>query len=90
MLSGNRAPMLTADRDQADYFHELLGRKREELDERIEKLCVELTRLDRVHDARAVPSRRRIIWALESEVHSIDRMLKALRHRLLEERPDDA
>ena len=51
VLSGNRAPMFIADRDQAGYFHELLGRKRAELDERIDKLHVELTRLDPVDDA---------------------------------------
>ena len=90
MLSGSHTPMLTADRDQAQYFHELLGRKREELDARIDQLCVEVTRLERVHDSRAIRSRRRIIWALEGEVHSIDRMLKTLRNRLLEQRPDGA
>jgi len=79
---GNRGPMLTADRDQADYFHELLGRKRAELDERIDKLHVQLARLDRVHDERAVRSRRRIIKALESEARSIDRMRNALGLRL--------
>lgn len=88
VLSGNHAPMLIADRDQARYFHELLGRKRAELHERIDKLHVELTRLDRVHDKRAV--RSRIIWELESEVHSIDRMLKTLRNRLLAQPPDRA
>jgi hypothetical protein len=64
MLSANRAPMITADRDQAGYFHGLLARKREELDERIEQLWVEVTRLDRVHHQRAVDSKRRIIRAL--------------------------
>ena len=79
--------MRTADRDQAQYFHELLGRKREELDARIDKLWIELGRLDRVHHVRAVDSKRRIIRAFESEVHSIDRMLKTLGNRLSEERP---
>jgi hypothetical protein len=88
MLSRNHVPMLIADRDQARYFHELLGRKRAELHERIDKLHVELTRLDRVHDKRAV--RSRIISELESEVHSIDRMLKTLRNRLLAQPPDRA
>ena len=82
--------MFIADRDQAGYFHELLGRKRAELDERIDELHVELTRLDRVHDGRAVHSKRRIIRALESEAHSIDRMLKALRNRMSERPPDGA
>ena len=82
--------MFVADRDQAGYFHELLGRKRAELDERIDKLHVELTRLDPVDDAGAVGSTRRIIRALDSEAHSIDRMLKALRNRLLEQPLDGA
>jgi hypothetical protein len=90
VLSRNHVPMLIADRDQARYFHELRGRKRAELHERIDKLHVELTRLDRVHDKRAVRSQRRIISELESEVHSIDRMLKTLRNRLLEQPPDRA
>ena len=82
--------MLTADRDQARYFHELLGRKRADLDERIDQLHVELTRLDPVRDVRAIRSKRRISTALESERYSIDRMLKALRNRLLERPPDGA
>jgi hypothetical protein len=65
----------------------LLGRKRPELDERIDQLRVELMRLDPVRDERAIRSSRRIIWAPDSEVHSIDRMLKALRNRLLEQIP---
>jgi hypothetical protein len=82
--------MLTADRDQARYFYKLLGRKRAELHDQIDELHVELTRLDRVHDKRAVRSQRRIIGELKSDVHSIDRMLKTLRNRLLEQPPDGA
>jgi hypothetical protein len=82
--------MLTADHDQAHYFDELLGRKRAELDERIDKLWVELARLDRIRHERAVDSKRRIIRALESEAHSIDRMRKVLRNRMSERPPDGA
>jgi hypothetical protein len=39
-------------------LHELLARKRAELDERIDQLRVELTRLDPVRDERAIRSRR--------------------------------
>jgi hypothetical protein len=91
VLSGNRAPTRTADRDQAGYFfHELLGRKRADLDARIDQLHIELTTLDPVHDGHAVRSKRRIIRALESEAYSIDRMLKALRNRLSEQLPHGA
>jgi hypothetical protein len=90
MLSGNHAPMRTADHNQAGYFYELLGRKRAELGERIDELWVELTRLDRVHHERAVHSKRRIIRAPDSEAHSIDRMLKGLRNRMSERPPDGA
>jgi hypothetical protein len=90
MLSGNHAPMRTADHNQAGYFYELLGRKRADLDKRIDTLHVELTRLDRGHHERAVHSKRRIIRALESEAHSIDRMLKALQNHLSEQLPHGA
>ena len=82
--------MLTAERDQATCFQELLGRKREELDLRMNNLWVEVTRLDRVHHQRAIQSKRRIVRALEQEVHSIDRMLNTLRNRLLEQPLDGA
>lgn len=77
-----RAPMPIADREQAHYFNELLGRQRAELNERLDALRAQVMQLDRAGDTTAVRHKQRVIKALESEVRVIDRMRNALSLRL--------
>jgi hypothetical protein len=79
--------MLAADREQAYRFDEMLGQQRAELGERLDELHEQATKLDSIGDQAGVRRTRRIIRPLETEVRTIDRMLRALRIRL---GPDDA
>lgn len=79
--------MLAADREQAYRFDEMLGQQRAELGERLDELHEQATKLDSIGDHAGIRRTRRIIRALETEVRTIDQMLRALRIRL---GPDDA
>jgi hypothetical protein len=75
--------MSGADRQQARYFDELLGCHRAELDQRIDGLSAQVSKMDRIgDDARVSRRTQRTIRALERDVRGIDRMRDALRLRL--------
>ena len=76
-------PMSAADRQQARYFDELLGCHRAKLDQRIDGLSVQVSKMDRIgDDARLSRRTQRTIRALERDVRRIDRMRDALGLRL--------
>ncbi len=74
--------MSTADRQQAQYFDELLGCLQGELDEQIEGLYAQVLTLDRIGDDAGVSRTRRTIRVLETELRTIERMREGLRFRL--------
>jgi hypothetical protein len=75
--------MSAADRQQARYFDELLGCHRAKLDQRIDGLSAQVSKMDRTgSDARVSRRTQRTIRALERDVRRIDRMRDALRLRL--------
>ena len=75
--------MSAADRQQARYFDELLGCHRAKLDQRIDGLSAQVSKMDRTgDDARVSRRTQRTIRAVERDVRRIDRMRDALRLRL--------
>jgi hypothetical protein len=79
--------MPVADREQAHYFGGVLSGQRAELDQRLDGLYLEVTRLDGMGDAAGVRHKRQLIRSIESEVRTIDRMQTALRLRLEADEP---
>ena len=63
---------------QAAYFHDLLTQERDEICENLGEQRVALGMYEHSGDVAGVRRKRRIIKALETEIGTIDRMLKAL------------
>ena len=77
-MAGSRS----ADMEQAAYFHDLLSQQRAEICEELDEHLAALTNYEHGSDVSGVRYKRRIIKALETEIRTIDRMLRALSIRL--------
>jgi hypothetical protein len=78
MLADHPAPVRTADREQVQYFNDLLGGRRAELVERVGRLQMQAMKLTRIGEDAGVRNKRRIFRVPDSEAHLIDRMRSAL------------
>ena len=77
MAAGRRADM-----QQAAYFHDLLSQQRAEICEDLDHHKTALTNDEDRGDVSGARRKRRIIKALETEIRTIDRMLRALNIQL--------
>jgi hypothetical protein len=73
-MAGGRS----ADMQQAAYFHDLLSQHRAEICENLDEHRAALAHDERRGDVSGARHKRRIIKALETEIRTIDRMLRAL------------
>jgi hypothetical protein len=72
-----------ADIQQAEIFHALLAQRRAALCELLDQQAIQLGRAERREDIAGVRSKRLQIKEIGAEVREIDRMMLALRSRLL-------
>jgi hypothetical protein len=68
----------SADMQQAAYFHDLLSQQRAETCGKLDEHRAAVTHYENGGDTSGARHTRRIIKALEAEIRTIDRMLKAL------------
>lgn len=76
------ADMVSADIKQAEYFLQLLDRRKSEVCELLEAELDALARVKRMGCPVGVRRNARMVTALEAELRTIDRLVLALRVRL--------
>ena len=73
---------------QAEVFCSLLAERRGELCDRLDEQAIKLARYERGHDSAGARRKRLRINEIGAEIREIDRMMNALRVRLLWIRPE--
>jgi hypothetical protein len=72
-----------ADIQQAQVFHSLLAEQRVELCDRLDEQAIKLVRYEQNRDWNGARRKRRRIKQIGADIRDIDRMMRALRSRLL-------
>jgi hypothetical protein len=72
-----------ADIQQAQVFHSLLAEQRVELCDRLDEQAIKLVRYEQNRDWNGARRKRRRIKQIGADIRDIDRILRALRSRLL-------
>jgi hypothetical protein len=87
VTDGGRIVTLLAEREadilQAQVFHSLLAEQRVELCDRLDEQAIKLVRDEQNHDSDGAGRKRRRIKQIGADIRDIDRMMHALRSRLL-------
>ena len=87
MTNWGRIVTLAVDREadiqQAKVFHSLLAEQRVELCDRLDEQAIKLVRYEQIHDSDGARRKRRRIKQIGADICDIDRMMHALRCRLL-------
>lgn len=77
-----------ADIRQAEIFHSLLAEQRAELCDRLDEQATKLARYEQNHDTDGSRRKQLRLKQIGAEIRDVDRMMHALRSRLLGARPE--